>query len=191
MRVAAAFAAIHALEGHHQTLRDLFLLHKRHGIANVNVPARMTWHHRHGKGRLLLPKHLGQRGENRHVPFTSGGIGVRGKTPDFRPDHVKRHRAYAHLAPHPTVLLPGAQPLQRHVGAKTLLAGFGVRQRRRQRVETPTAVERHLPGFGVGSCPSSLRLIPTVCKPGTMPSFLHLYERVVPWSPISLFTSWC
>src|SRR5215813_3800519 len=41
------------------------------------------------------------------------------------------------------------------------------------------------------SCPSSLRLIPTVCKPGTMPSFLHLYEGVVPWSPISFFTSWC
>jgi hypothetical protein len=46
--------------------------------------------------------------------------------------------------------------------------------------------------FGLpGSCPSSLRLILTVCKPGTMPSFLHLYEGVVPWSLLSFFTSWC
>src|SRR5215475_2314028 len=52
------------------------LIHKRHVIADVNVPARMTWHHRHAKGRLLLPKHRGQCGENRHVPFTSFGIGV-------------------------------------------------------------------------------------------------------------------
>jgi hypothetical protein len=135
MRVEAAFAAIHASEGHHQKLRDLFLLNERHVIADVNVPARMTWHHRHGKGRLLLPKHF--------------GIGVRRETPDFRPDHVKRHRAYAHLAPHPTLLLPGTQPLQRNVGAKAPLAAFDVRQRRRQRVETPTTVQRHLPCFGV------------------------------------------
>ena len=29
------------------------LIHKRHVIADVNVPARMRWHHRHSKGRLL------------------------------------------------------------------------------------------------------------------------------------------
>src|SRR5262249_13403113 len=27
-------------------------------------------------------------------------------------------------------------------------------------------------------------------KPGTIPSFLHLYEGILPWSPISFFTSW-
>src|SRR5215510_3764299 len=30
------------------------------------------------------------------------------------------------------------------------------------------------------SCTFSLRLIPTVCKPGKMPSFQPLYERVLP-----------
>src|SRR5262245_15224389 len=30
----------------------------------------------------------------------------------------------------------------------------------------------------IGSCPSSLRLIPTTCKPGTIPSFWHVYEGV-------------
>src|SRR5438445_7141054 len=149
MRVEAAFAAIHAIEGHHQKLSDLFLIHERHVIADVNVPASMTWNHRHGKSRLFLPKHLGQCGENRQVPFTGCGICVRRETPDFRPDHVKRNRAYAHLPPHPTLLLPGTQPLKRNVGAKAQLAAFGVRQRRRKRAETPTAVERHLPCFGV------------------------------------------
>src|SRR5262245_63712545 len=125
------------------------LIHERHGIADVDGPARLTWHHRHAKGRLLLPKHRGQGGENRHVPFPGCGIGVRRETPDFRPDHVKRHRAYAHLAPYPTLLLPGTQPLKRNVGAKAKLAAFNVCQRRRQRVETPTAVECHLPCFSV------------------------------------------
>jgi hypothetical protein len=30
-------------------------------------------------------------------------------------------------------------------------------------------------------CPPSLQRILTVLKPGTMPSFLHLYEGVLPW----------
>src|SRR5262249_55356112 len=42
-----------------------------------------------------------------------------------------------------------------------------------------------------GSCPSSLRLIPTICKPSKMPSFLHLYEGVLLWSPISFSPRWC
>src|SRR4029453_16113139 len=70
------------------------LIHECHGIADVNVPARLTWHHRHAKGRLLLPKHRGQGGEHRHVPFPGLRIGVRRETPDFRPDHVKRHCTY-------------------------------------------------------------------------------------------------
>jgi hypothetical protein len=37
------------------------------------------------------------------------------------------------------------------------------------------------------SCTSSLRLIPATYKLGTMPSFQHLYEGVLPWSPISFF----
>jgi hypothetical protein len=40
-----------------------------------------------------------------------------------------------------------------------------------------------------GPCTSSLRLIPTVCKPGKMLSFLHLYEGVLPWSPLSFSIS--
>jgi hypothetical protein len=35
------------------------LIHERYVIADVNVPARLTGHHRHAKGRLLLPKHRG------------------------------------------------------------------------------------------------------------------------------------
>src|SRR2546423_4396936 len=36
-----------------------------------------------------------------------------------------------------------------------------------------------------------------ILKPGKdaivskIPSFLHLYEGVLPWSPLSFFTSWC
>jgi hypothetical protein len=41
------------------------------------------------------------------------------------------------------------------------------------------------------SCTSSLRLIPATYKLGTMPSFQHLYEGVLPWSPISFSPSWC
>jgi hypothetical protein len=41
------------------------------------------------------------------------------------------------------------------------------------------------PPLLVGSCTSSLRRIPTVCKPSKMPSFLHLYEGVLLWFPLS------
>src|SRR5437867_12701558 len=33
----------------------------------------------------------------------------------------------------------------------------------------------------LGSCPCSLRLIQQLDKPGTMPSFQHVYEGVLPW----------
>src|SRR4029450_10169283 len=35
-----------------------------------------------------------------------------------------------------------------------------------------------------GWCTSSVRLIPTVRKPGTMPSLQSLYEGVLPWFPL-------
>ena len=57
------------------------LIHKRHVIARRECARPHAWHHRHSKGRLLPPKHLGQCGENRQVLFTSCGIGVRSETP--------------------------------------------------------------------------------------------------------------
>jgi transposase len=41
------------------------------------------------------------------------------------------------------------------------------------------------------SCTCSLRRIPPICKPSTMPSLLHLDEGVVLWSLISLSPRWC
>ena len=69
---------------------------------------------------------------------------MRSKAPELRLYHVKVNRAYANLSPHPTLLLPSTQPIDRDVGAKTKLADFGVPKRGRKRVETPAAVQRHL-----------------------------------------------
>src|SRR5262252_4825442 len=41
-----------------------------------------------------------------------------------------------------------------------------------------------------GSCTCILRLIRCPAKPGKTPSFLHFHEGILPWSPISFFTSW-
>src|SRR5262245_36957166 len=112
--LVAAYATLLGEASHRSTILTPWincgpsLIHKPYVIADVNVPARLTGHHRHAKGRLLLPKHRGQGGENRHVPCPGGGISMRRETPDFRPHHVKRHRADAYLAPHPSELFPGA-----------------------------------------------------------------------------------
>ena len=41
------------------------------------------------------------------------------------------------------------------------------------------------------SCTSSLQRIPGPWKPGKLLSLQHLYEGVLPWSPLSLSISWC
>ena len=41
------------------------------------------------------------------------------------------------------------------------------------------------------SCTCILRLIRQPDKPGKILSFLHLYEGLLPWYPISFSTSWC
>ena len=89
---------------------------------------------------------------------------------------------------------PGAQPLQRHVGAKAPLAAVAVRQRRRQRVKTPTAVERHLPGFGVligtatSACGSLLwaLLIATWFPGARRASAVGILQAATPASPLVL-----
>ena len=82
-----------------QLAQTLSLVNARHLIADMDLPAGATWDHSHRKGRPLLPKHLGQRRENRQVPLPGLGIGVRSEAPKFRPDYVKFKRTYAELFP--------------------------------------------------------------------------------------------
>ena len=55
---------------------------------------------------------------------------------------------------------------------------------------TPYNTKRyHLVHSRTRSCPCSLRLIQQPGKPGTIPSFQHVYEGVLPWYRLCSSTS--
>src|SRR4030067_114942 len=80
-------------------------------IANANPASRAAGNHRDGKSRLLLSEGAQQRREYRRVALAGFGICVHGEASDLRPYHVEVDPAYAHLAPHPALFLPGVQAL--------------------------------------------------------------------------------